>query len=139
MPMDELTTEPGAYLLIIEIDAPLALDVPKGTGVVLAPGLYGYCGSAYGPGGIRARVARHRRPSKTPRWHVDYLTAAGRITAVRAEPGGNECASMDRLRALPGVSIPAPGFGSSDCRRCPSHLAALPPDFTLPDRGERTE
>ena len=95
MPMTELTTEPGAYLLIIEIDAPLTLDVPKGTGAMLAPGLYGYCGSAYGPGGIRARVARHQRPSKKLRWHVDYLTAQGRITAVRAEPGGDECAIMD--------------------------------------------
>ena len=137
--MDELTPGPGAYLLSIECGAPLTLDGPKGTGVVLARGRYGYCGSAYGPGGIRARVARHRRPSKTRRWHVDYLTALGRITAVRAEPGGNECALMDRLRAQPGVSIPAPGFGSSDCRRCPSHLAALPPDFSLADRGGRTE
>ena len=137
--MDELTTEPGAYLLVIDLHARLSLDIPKGAGVTLPPGRYGYCGSAHGPGGVRARVARHLRQAKTIRWHIDHLTAAGRIVAVHAEPGGDECALMDRLRALPGVSIPIPGFGSSDCRRCPAHLAGLPPDFSLPDRVYRTE
>ena len=137
--MDELTTEPGAYLLVIDLDAPLLLDVPKGASAALPAGRYGYCGSAYGPGGIRARVARHRRQEKSIRWHIDRLTVVGRVIAVQAKPGGRECALMDNLRALPGASVPVPGFGSSDCRRCPSHLAALPPDLTLPDRGERTE
>ena len=133
--MDELTTEPGAYLLIIDLDAMLSLDVPKGAGAALPPGRYGYCGSAYGPGGIRARVARHRRRTKTMRWHIDRLTAAGRVVAVRAEPGGDECALMARLRALPGVTIPIPGFGSTDCRHCPAHLVGLPATFSLPVRA----
>ncbi len=137
--MDDLSTAPGAYLLVIDLDAPLALDVPRGRAATLAAGRYGYCGSAYGPGGIRARVSRHLRQLKAIRWHIDRLTAAGRIVAVQAEPGGDECALMDSLRALPGVTIPLPGFGSSDCRRCPSHLAALPPDFAISGRGGRTE
>ena len=137
--MDELTTEPGAYLLIIDLDAKLSLDVPKGASATLPPGRYGYCGSAYGPGGIRARVARHLKPVKTMRWHIDRLTASGRVVAVQAEPGGDECAVMDSLRALPGVAIPISGFGSSDCRRCPAHLASLPPNFSLSDRVYRTE
>ncbi len=37
-----------------------------------------------------------------------------------------------------GVTVPAPGFGSSDCRHCPSHLAALPPDFVIQGRGGKT-
>ncbi len=142
--MDELSTEPGAYLLVIDLDAPLALPIPKGAAATLAPGRYGYCGSAYGPGGIRARVARHLRRAKSIRWHIDRLTAAGRVVAVEAAPGGHECALMDDLRALPGVSIPVPGFGSSDCRRCPAHLVSLPPNFTparpsIADRFESTE
>jgi hypothetical protein len=28
--------------------------------------------------------------------------------------------------ALPRVFVPAPGFGSSDCRACDAHLLALP-------------
>lgn len=135
----ELTTGPGAYLLVIDLDAPLTIEVPKGTAATLAAGRYGYCGSAYGPGGIRARVTRHLRRSKTSRWHIDRLTAAGRVVAVQAVPGGDECALMDGLIVLPGVSVPAPGFGSSDCRRCPAHLAALPPDFTPPGRAGSTE
>ena len=131
--MDELTTEPGAYLLVIDLEAPLALA----KGVTLPPGRYGYCGSAYGPGGIRARVARHLKRGKTVHWHIDRLTAAGRIVAVNSEPGGDECALMDGLRAQSGVSIPAPGFGSSDCRRCPAHLASLPPEFIPPGRREK--
>ena len=137
--MDELTTEPGAYLLVIDIDAPLALAVPKGAGATLATGRYGYCGSAYGPGGIRARVTRHLSQSKTLRWHIDHLTASGRVVAVRTEPGGNECEFMDSLRALPGATIPIPGFGSSDCRRCLAHLVALPQNFILRSRVENTE
>ena len=137
--MDKLTTAPGAYLLVIDLDAPLALDVPRGRAATLAAGRYGYCGSAYGPGGIGARVHRHLRRVKAIRWHIARLTASGRIVAVQAEPGGDECALMDSLRALPGVSMPIPGFGSSDCRRCPSHPTALAPNFTPPGRVENTE
>ena len=130
--MDDITTAPGAYVLIIDLDGPLALDVPKGAAATLAAGRYAYCGSARGPGGIRARAARHLRRDKAVRWHVDRLTVAGRVVAVHAEPGGGGCALFDRLRALPGVSVPVPGFGSSDCRHCPAHLARVPPGFRVP-------
>ncbi len=63
------------------------------------------------------------------RWHVDRLTAAGRIVDVRAVPGGRECDLLDRLLEAPGAAVPIPGFGSSDCRRCTAHLVALPADF----------
>jgi Uri superfamily endonuclease len=35
-----------------------------------------------------------------------------------------ECSIAVRIRSLPGVSEPIPGFGSSDCR-CRSHLFLL--------------
>ena len=95
---------------------------------VLPAGCYAYCGSAYGPGGLQARIGRHLRADKALRWHVDRLTAAGRIVDFRAVPGGRECDLLDRLLEAPGASVPVPGFGSSDCRRCPAHLVALPED-----------
>ncbi len=128
--VDELPAAPGAYLLVVDLDAPLALDITSLSPAVLAPGRYAYGGSARGPGGIRARVARHLRADKAVRWHVDRLTAAARVVSVFAQPGASECALFARLLATPGVRVPVPGFGSSDCRRCPAHLAAVPPGFT---------
>jgi Uri superfamily endonuclease len=115
----------GAYVMAIRLTDPLALDM-RGTGAaVLAPGTYAYCGSARGPGGIRARVARHLRRDKRPHWHVDRLTAAGQVTAVAPSPGGSECALFAALRRLPGAQVPAPGFGSSDCKTCSAHLVRV--------------
>ncbi len=120
-----LPGEPGAYLLAVRLDRPLALDL-RGVGTaILAPGSYAYCGSARGSGGIRARVARHLRADKRPHWHVDRLTAAGRVTAVAVAPGGSECALFAAVSALPGACVPAPGFGSSDCRTCAAHLVRV--------------
>ncbi len=126
-----LTGEKGAYLLLIELAAPLSLELPGRPAASLAPGRYAYAGSAYGPGGLRARIARHLRKDKSPRWHIDRLTGAGRVIAVQAAVGGSECALFEGLRALPGSSIPVAGFGSSDCRRCPAHLVRLPDDVDL--------
>ncbi len=131
---EPLSREPGAYLLLIELAAPLALALPRlGAATLprmtLPPGRYAYGGSAYGPGGLRARIGRHLRAEKTPRWHVDRLTAAGRVVDLRAVPGGRECDLVRALLEDPGTSVPVPGFGSSDCRACPAHLVMLPESF----------
>ena len=124
--MPELPQVPGAYVLIVDLDRPLQLTLPGKTGAVLEAGRYAYCGSAHGPGGIRARVLRHLRRDKRPHWHIDYLTNAGRNVGVQALPNGRECALLDRILAVDGVTVPVPGFGSTDCRRCPAHLVRLP-------------
>ena len=130
--MDEpIPHDPGAYLLLIELAAPLALEFPRLGAATLAPGRYAYGGSAYGPGGLKARIGRHLRRNKSPRWHVDRLTAAGRVIGVRPVPGGRECALVRDLLRVPGASVPVPGFGSSDCRGCPAHLVRLPAGFDL--------
>jgi Uri superfamily endonuclease len=122
----------GAYLLLIDLESALRLRVPPPPRM-LSPGRYVYCGSARGPGGIAARVRRHLRRDKAVRWHVDRLTAAGRVVAVVAAPGEPECALCRRLLAVPGAEVPVPGFGSSDCRRCPAHLVAVPTHFAAKD------
>lgn len=125
----DLPRAPGAYILVIDLDAPLAIETRAFT-TTLAPGRYAYCGSAHGPGGITARVARHVRAPKRLHWHVDHLTATGRIVDIGHTPGGQECDLVDRVLALAGARIPVPGFGSSDCRRCPAHLVSVAPGFT---------
>ena len=53
------------------------------------------------------------------------------MRAFAALPGAHECDLVEALRALAEVSVPVPGFGSSDCRRCPAHLLAAPTDLDV--------
>jgi Uri superfamily endonuclease len=113
----------GAYVLVIELEADLTLQNKRFAGITLAKGTYLYCGSANGPGGIAARVKRHWKRDKKPHWHVDELTSngAGRVVSVLVVPGGDECELRAALEE-PDAQAPVPGFGSSDCSLCSSHL-----------------
>jgi HEAT repeat protein/Uri superfamily endonuclease len=123
----------GIYVLALQLDRPQPIRVGRLGDIRFPAGWYLYVGSARGPGGLQARLARHRRclgPKKQAHWHVDYLReqaiwggAWGRVSDERLE-----CAWAARLRGLPGAENVAPGFGASDCR-CPGHLvrvSALP-------------
>ncbi len=125
-PVDAFPDTPGAYLLVIEIEVATTVRLGRRPEAVLPPGRYAYCGSARGPGGLAARVRRHLRSEKRRHWHVDQLTEVGRIVDLRLLPGGSECDLLRHLLDLPGVRVAIPGFGSSDCRRCPAHLVSLP-------------
>jgi len=112
---------PGAYLLLMELARPAVLSIPRFAGTALPAGWYVYAGSANGPGGLRARVARHLRRHKRIHWHVDHLTA-GAAAAALCYPGGDECDLVATLAGEPAFTLPLPGFGSTDSRRCASHL-----------------
>ncbi len=112
----------GAYALLIALDAPLQVRAGARR-ATLAAGLYVYCGSAKGPGGLRARLARHMLRDKRAHWHVDQLTCAGRTRGAVVFPDRSECEINAALSVLP---IALEGFGSSDCRRCESHLRFWP-------------
>ncbi|PLX36474.1 MAG: DUF123 domain-containing protein [Hyphomicrobiales bacterium] len=119
-----LPVEPGAYVLLFWLARPAPLPPRFGTDK-LAPGFYAYCGSARGPGGLQVRIARHLAREKSRRWHIDWLTTRAGPIAALAVIDGNECALRERLSALPDVGIPVPGFGSTDCTKCPSHLVRV--------------
>lgn len=87
----------------------------------MPPGFWLYAGSARGPGGIAARGARHLGPVRVLRWHVDRLRAVAPVRLLVPVPGGHECRLVAALRARGGRPGPR-GFGSSDCRHCPTHL-----------------
>ena len=118
-----LPAEHGAYVLLLRL--PDSTELPPRFGLKLDGGFYAYAGSAWGSGGLRARCRRHLRKPERRHWHIDWLSVAATDISVAGFVGANECDLLTHLRAQ-GAGIPVPGFGSSDCRRCPSHLAALP-------------
>ncbi len=74
------------------------------------------------------------RNAKPAHWHVDRLTALGNIVSVGVASGGRECDLADMLLSR-GATVPLPGFGSSDCRRCAAHLMAAPANLDLAALG----
>ncbi|PKR55886.1 GIY-YIG nuclease family protein [Thalassospira marina] len=117
----------GAYILAIAVRQPVTLTQRQFAHQCLVPGIYFYCGSARGPGGIAARVKRHCATSKKPHWHVDALTTlpTGQVTACLTIEGGDECRLRAQLCDDFGLIASIAGFGSSDCRDCPAHLLAV--------------
>ncbi len=129
----------GTYALLFRLDQPLALTVGRLGTVVLPAADLVYVGSALGPGGLQARLARHHRRDKRPYWHIDYLTLRVQPVLWRLESSRErrECQWVREVLALPGAWVPVPGFGNGDCREgCPAHLIAVPsgalPALSLP-------
>jgi Uri superfamily endonuclease len=120
----------GTYVLALWLERAQVIRVGRLGDIVFPAGWYLYAGSALGPGGLAARLARHLAridTGKRAHWHVDYIReravwagAWGRASARRLE-----CEWAGALRGQPGARIVAPGFGASDCR-CPAHLVHLP-------------
>ena len=121
---DAAPSAPGAYLIQIDLVEPILVRIAGKPRTELFAGRYFYGGSANGPGGLRSRLARHMRRGKSVHWHIDQLTERGSITGAWIVRNGRECDLVAMLAPLP---MPIPGFGSSDCSRCLSHLLYLPP------------
>ncbi len=126
-PSLELPPAAGTYVLHILLTESQEITVGRLGRFYFPAGLYLYCGSARGSGGIRARVGRHLRWSKALHWHVDYLLQQGAPTRVWYVVSAErlECAWARAMLHLPGALAPVAGFGSSDCA-CSTHLAYLP-------------
>jgi Uri superfamily endonuclease len=117
--VDEAPSLPGAYAMAIELSDEVAVTFSGRLRIALPAGRYLYCGSAKGPGGLKARLSRHMRRGKSVRWHVDQLTEQGLVIGSWIFPGGDECRLVQMCSHLP---MPIAGFGSSDCATCRSHL-----------------
>lgn len=114
---------PGAYALAIRLDHAVKVERPYAS--ALEAGWHVYAGSAKGPGGVGARLRRHLAREKRPHWHVDRLTTAAGDLAAVAYRRQTECDIVRALEAAGGFVHRLPGFGSSDCRRCQSHLLSV--------------
>jgi Uri superfamily endonuclease len=111
--VDEAPSLPGAYAMAIELSDEVAVTFSDCLRIALPAGRYLYCGSAKGPGGLKARLSRHMRRGKSVRWHVDQLTEQGLVIGSWIFPGGDECRFVQMCSHLP---MPIAGFGSSDSR-----------------------
>lgn len=74
--------EPGTYALILLSDSNARVQIGRWGEIELVPGYYLYVGSAFGPGGVRARVSRHCRADKPKHWHISFMhTTGNRVVA----------------------------------------------------------
>ena len=137
----EMKSEPGTYALILKSNFKGRVQVGRWRQIDIQPGYYIYIGSAFGSGGIQARVLRHFRNDKPRHWHIDYLRE--RLNAVGAwyshDPRRLEHRWAQTLCKADGMS-PIKGFGCSDCM-CYSHLflIARSPDIALSSRVAKSK
>jgi Uri superfamily endonuclease len=120
-----LDSTPGTYALLLKLQAPTELHVGRLGGIDFSSPFYLYFGSAFGPGGLGARIEHHLQPARRPHWHIDYLRPVADVLSIwcTCDEAHLECAWANAALALRGASL-VPRFGSSDCR-CYSHLLAV--------------
>jgi Uri superfamily endonuclease len=129
---DVLPRAGGTYGIGLLLSLPIQCTIGALGTWTFPAGHYLYVGSAWGPGGLRARVGRHLRGGAVRRWHIDYLRAHADPVALWLTPGQRlECAWAEVLSENPDAVIVVPRFGASDCH-CPSHLFRL--DYAAHDR-----
>jgi Uri superfamily endonuclease len=116
-------SQPGTYVLIFSTCLKAQIEVGKLGTLQLKPGFYIYVGSAFGPGGLEARIAHHCRKTDRPHWHIDYLGPFLKLIEIwyTYDPVHREHQWAKLISDIRGTSVPLVGFGSSDCR-CKSHL-----------------
>jgi Uri superfamily endonuclease len=122
---------PGSYVLVARVSRDAILPVGQLGLFRFEVGFYCYSGSARGPGGPEARLARHLRRRKKPHWHVDYLLQHAVVVEMWKAHSAQrlECFFAQALASIPGARVSVRGFGSSDCH-CDAHLvhfATTPP------------
>jgi len=122
---DHLKSRPGTYALLLALDAPVELEIGRLGQIHFESPYYMYVGSAFGPGGLQARICHHTQPVRHSHWHIDYLRQVADVVGVwfSADHVGFECVWANAALAVRGASQ-VPRFGSSDCR-CQSHLVAV--------------
>jgi len=114
--------EPGTYVLLLRLTSAQWLQIGALGAFKFPSGWYVYVGSAFGPGGLAARVARHARIAKRLHWHIDYLLPPAALYGVWAAIGWRqECELARQIASSTGVRVCAVRFGASDCDCC-SHL-----------------
>jgi Uri superfamily endonuclease len=113
----------GSYVLRMELTAAAEVTVGRFGCFSLAAGSYYYLGSAFGSGGLRARLGRHLQPKTTQHWHIDYLTALMPIREVIFSDDAVrlECIWCRRMAGHSGLQRPIVRFGAGDSG-CDGHL-----------------
>ena len=118
-----MIAKPGTYALILQSSYYTNIKVGKLGMFKIRPGFYLYTGSAFGPGGLRARIKYHSHISQKPHWHIDYLKSCTKTKEawITYDSQHREHQWAQLLRESPAWFVPLRGFGASDCN-CESHL-----------------
>ena len=123
----EIPSEPGTYLLILYANRSRRVSIGKLGRFAAEAGFYYYVGSAFGSGGLKARLGRHCRRTKSLRWHIDYLrertALAGAYWSTSLDK--REAYWVERLNEHAALTCPFGGFGASDSKQA-SHLFFCP-------------
>ena len=139
-------TQKGTYALILEVVSTRQLQVGRLGKLLFKSGFYIYVGSAFGPGGLKARLNHHLKLASKHHWHIDYLRQYANVIEIwyTIDPARREQDWVKSIGSLPTTTTIFPGFGASDSKDV-SHLfmAAKKPDFSsfqrviksIPDHG----
>ncbi|MCL4177143.1 MAG: GIY-YIG nuclease family protein [Verrucomicrobia bacterium] len=121
----DLPDDKGTYVLILHVVELKRMEIGRLGTFDIRPGFYAYVGSAFGAGGLRARLAHHLEAVAAPHWHIDYLLAFATPIEVwhAASDRKLERDWVGLLESDPRFSCPIARFGSSDYHRSrTSHL-----------------
>jgi len=123
MLMSMTGSEKGTYILIMKAEKTTSIMIGKLGMLNIQPGFYTYVGSAFGSGGLKARINHHMKIARRPHWHIDYLRKEIDLIKIVFDDSGErlEYCWAITLEKMPVATIPLVGFGSSDCAAV-SHL-----------------
>jgi len=121
----DLPEDKGTYILIAHMVQMKRLEIGSLGEFDIIPGFYAYVGSAFGSGGLRARIGHHLESTAEPHWHIDYLLQVATPVEVWFTMADRnlEHRWAELLEEAPGFRVPILRFGSSDYHRSrTSHL-----------------
>jgi Uri superfamily endonuclease len=121
----DLPDEQGTYVLIASVPQMTRIGIGQLGEFDLVPGFYAYVGSAFGAGGLCARIGHHLESTAAPHWHIDYLLQVAQPVEVWYTTADQKLEHKwaELLEQAPQFRIPIPRFGSSDYHRSrSSHL-----------------
>jgi Uri superfamily endonuclease len=121
----DLPEDKGTYILIASVAQMKRLEIGRLGTFDIVPGFYAYVGSAFGAGGLRARIGHHLQSTARPHWHIDYFLRIAEPIEIWFSTASQKLerhwASL--LEEAPNFRIPITRFGSSDYDRSrSSHL-----------------
>lgn len=123
----------GSYALVLKLPQAKEIEVGRLGTFNFPKGTFLYCGSAFGSGGLAARINHHfkklRNFSNEYQWHIDYFIRFTNLVRIYYSHSATnlECIWSQMLANLPAAFIPVRGFGATDCKnRCLAHLIGFP-------------
>lgn len=120
---ENLVSQKGTYVLILQARATKQVNVGRLGKIELQPGYYLYVGSAFGSGGLKARLDHHLKRVLKPHWHIDYLRRYTTVLEIwyTTDQVRREDDWVATMMKMAHFSMAYPGFGASDSKSM-SHL-----------------